>query len=99
MHASKTMLVIRQVYDWVEAALWAGLLAFVIYFLICVVPNLPEMTRHAEAMRVLKIAAENRAYCEKWGMQPGTHAHARCTIDLQELRRSIAQNLADDDAF
>jgi len=42
MNSSKTMVVIRQVYDWVESALWAGLVAFVIYFLINVVPNLPR---------------------------------------------------------
>ena len=99
MNPSKTMVIIRQVYDWVESALWAGLLAFVLCFLIHVAPNLLEMTRHAESMRILKIAAEDRAYCENWGMKPGTHAHARCTIDLQALRKSIARDLADASAF
>jgi hypothetical protein len=93
------MVVIRQVYDWVESALWAGLVAFVIYFLINVVPNLPEMTRRAESMRALKIAAENRSYCERWGMKQGTREHALCTIDLQELRTSIERNLSDEGVF
>jgi signal transduction histidine kinase len=93
------MVVIRQVYDWVESALWAGLVAFVIYFLVNVVPNLPEMTRHAVSMRALKIAAENRSYCEKWGMKQGTHEHARCTVDLQELRTRIARDLSDEGVF
>ena len=99
MNPSKAMVVVRQIYDWVESALWAGLVAFVIYVLINVVPNLPEMTRRAESMRILRIAAENRAYCEKWGMRPGTQAHARCTIDLQELRKSIARDTSDEAVF
>jgi hypothetical protein len=86
-------------YDWVESALWAGLVAFVIYFLINVVPNLPEMTRRAESMRALKIAAEKRSYCERWGMKQGTREHALCTIDLQELRTSIERNLSDEGVF
>jgi len=57
------------------------------------------MTRRAESMRALKIAAENRSYCEKWGMKQGTHEHALCTIDLQELRTSIARDLSDEGVF
>jgi hypothetical protein len=99
MNPSKTMIVIRQVYDWVESTLWAGLLAFVIFFLISVVPNLPEMTRGAETTRILKIAAENHAYCEKWGMKPGTHAHTLCTSDLQALRKGIERDRSDAGVF
>jgi hypothetical protein len=86
MVSSKAMTVVRQVYDWVESALWAALLACVVCFVINVVPNLPETTRRAESVRALKIAAENRSYCERWGMKQGTPEHSRCTIDLQQLR-------------
>ena len=99
MVSSKAMAVVRQVYDWVESALWAALLAFVIYFVIHILPNLPESVRHAESMRALTIAAENHSYCEKWGMRSGTHAHSLCTIDLQQLRKSIQHDLADDGVF
>ncbi len=99
MNPSKAMVIVRHVYDWVESALWAGLLAFVVYFLIDIVPNLPEMTRRAESLRTLQIAAENHAYCEKWGMKQGTQAHTRCTIDLQAFRQSIQRELSDDGVF
>lgn len=99
MNSSNAMVVVRQVYDWIESALWAGLIAFVIFFLVDVVPNLPEAARRAESMRALKIVAENRAYCEKWGMRSGTHAHALCTVDLQELRKSIECDLSEDGVF
>jgi hypothetical protein len=90
------MIVVRKVYDNVECALWAGLLSFVIYFATMIAPNLPEMARRAESLRALKTAGENRAYCEKWGMKPGTHEHAVCTMDLRQLRRKIKQDLADE---
>ena len=53
----------------------------------------------AESMRAPKIAAENRSYCEKWGMRSGTREHTLCTIDLQALRKSIQLELSDDGAF
>jgi hypothetical protein len=95
MNSSRAMTVVRQVYGHVECALWAALLAFVIWFLAFVLPNLPATTRRAEHVRASIVAAENRAYCEKWGMPPGTHAHMLCTTDLQELRRTIERDRAD----
>jgi hypothetical protein len=50
-------------------------------------------------MRALKIAAENRSYCEKWGMKSGTHEHALCTIDLRQLRKSVERDLSDEGVF
>jgi hypothetical protein len=99
MVSSKAMTVVRHVYDWVESALWAVLLAFVIYFVVNILPILPENARHAESMRALKIAAENRSYCEKWGMKSGTHEHALCTIDLRQLRKSVERDLSDEGVF
>ncbi len=96
MNSSRTMIVVRKVYDNVECALWAALLSFVIYFATIVAPSLPEMARRAESMRALRTAEENGAYCERWGMKPGTREHAACTMDLRELRHKIGQDLADD---
>jgi hypothetical protein len=95
MRVSKTMLIVRQVYDWIEAALWASLASFVICFLIFVAPNVPEMARRAENARVLKESAENRAYCVQWGMKDGSREHTLCTIDLREFRRKIEKDLGE----
>ena len=94
MNSSRTMIVVRKVYDNVECALWAALLSFVICFVSFIAPNLPEMARRAESLRAVKTAAENGAYCEKWGMKPGTREHAVCTMDLRQLRRQIEDDLA-----
>jgi hypothetical protein len=96
MNASKTMIVVRKVYDNVECALWAGLLSFVIYFATIVAPSLPEMARRAESIRALRATEENGAYCERWGMKPGTREHTACTMDIRELRAKIGQELADE---
>ncbi len=96
MDSSKTMIVVRKVYDNVECALWAVLLSFVIYFVTCIAPKLPEMARRAESLRALQTAAENRAYCEKWGMTPGTREHALCTMDLRQLRKQIESDFAEE---
>ena len=89
------MVVIRKVYDYVESVLWASLAVFVSYFLIFVVPKLPEIRSRAESIRMLRVSAENSSYCEKWGMKPGSHDHTLCKMDLQELRDKIEQELAD----
>lgn len=94
--SSPTMIAIRKTYDTIEYALWAILAAFVIYFLIYSAFNMPEMMRRAESARAADHAAENSSYCEKWGMKPGTHEYTLCTMDLQEFRKQIEREDADD---
>jgi hypothetical protein len=96
MVSSKTMIVVKKVYDNVECALWAGLLSFVLWFVTCVAPNLPETVRRAESLRALKVVEENSGYCERWGMKEGTREHALCTIDLRQLRQRIENEFAAD---
>ncbi len=96
MIPSKAMAVVGLVYDCVECGLWALSVAFVLYFVIFLLPHLPENARRAESIRALNIAEENRAFCEKWGMKQGTHEHLLCTMDLQQLREKIRQDSADD---
>lgn len=95
MKYSKTMIIVRQVYDWVESALWAGITAFVIFFVIYIAPNVPEFAMRAEAIRAMNNAEENRTYCDKWGLKRGTLENLHCTMDLQDLRKKIEQDLAD----
>jgi hypothetical protein len=96
MNSSRTITVVRKVYDNVELALWAALLAFVIYGVTCVAPNLPQAARRAENLRALKIAEDNSSYCERWGLKRGTQEHTLCAVDLYELRKRIEQEFADE---
>jgi len=88
--------IIVRIYDNVHAALWAGLLAFVAYFIVIVAPKIPEAAATAQSQRVLEISAEHHFYCEKWKMGPGTQAHDQCILDLQAFRASIERRFADE---
>ena len=52
-----------------------------------------------ERQRAQQIVEENKFYCEKWGMRAGTHEHTLCTLDLQAIRATAEQRIADDLAF
>ncbi len=99
MTSEKTRTVVHRLYDEVNLALWATLVAFVVVFVSFLALELPQARAKIEAARVLKISAENRAYCEKWGMRAGTRAQAQCVLDLQELRARIRQRLVDETQF
>lgn len=97
---SRTLTIVHRIYDEVHAALWALLVAGALFFLAVVAPRIPEYRAQAERQRIAEIAAENRSFCEKWGMPAGTQRHMQCTLDLGALRASIARRMADeDDAF
>jgi hypothetical protein len=93
------MTVVRKVYDYVECFLWANLFVFLGYFLIYIVPDLQEIRSRAESIRILKLSEENGAYCEKWGIKPGTHEHTLCKNDLQGLREKVEQEFADEQSL
>jgi len=50
------------------------------------VQQAPQVRAAAERQLAAETAAENRAYCEKWGKRAGTREHAACTLDLDEIR-------------
>jgi hypothetical protein len=43
-----------------------------------------------------ELAAENKAFCEKYGMRAGTQAHTSCVADLQAIRDSQAERINRD---
>ena len=54
----------------------------------------PQVRAATEQQMGAEIAAENRAYCEKWGMRAGTREHAACTLDLDEIRARHSKRFA-----
>ena len=90
---------IDRAYVEIETALWAGLLAFAVFFFAAVLPRMPEQAARAESERILAMSDENHRYCEKWGKREGTAEHDACVLDLQQLRRSIEQRFAESVAF
>jgi len=83
----------------VDTALWALVVAFVIFFAVMVAPKMPEYRAKQELIRARQIAAEHDGYCRKWGMAPGTHEHTVCAMDLQEFRTRVEQRVVDETSF
>lgn len=99
MKSDSTMKLLRAVHDEVRLALWATLIAFLIYFAVFVAPKLPELRAAAEWTRLQKVAAENEAYCAKWHMGLGTAMHSECLSDLRQLRADIEDEFAAEAQF
>ena len=81
---NKTQEFVIRIYDNAHAALWAALLAFVLYF---------AVVAKAESQRVLEISAEHNFYCDKWGMGAHKQAHDQCILDLQAFRAQVEKRI------
>lgn len=82
------------VYRAIERFLWAfapvpALLLFLNY------PSIEAARQQAETDQAMAIAAENKDFCMKWGMVPGTAEHASCIIDLVGIRARTEQLVRD----
>ena len=68
-------------------ALYATVTALALWLVIHF-PDMAAARSQAYAHEILAVDQENHDYCEKWGMQAGTHAHMVCVLDLKELRQT-----------
>jgi hypothetical protein len=86
-------------YDNVHMALWATLIAGLIYMGMFGVPSMLAAQSANEAHRILAIEAEDALYCGRWGMGIGSSKHAACMSDLKRFRHSVEKQIADDSFF
>jgi hypothetical protein len=93
---TKVRRIVEAAYDNVHAALWATLCIFLLYAIVFIVPSIPAARTRMKLQRLSEIAAENRFYCEKWGMPVGTHRHVLCTLDLQTIRANVERRIDPD---
>lgn len=49
-----------------------------------------------EQQRSAEIAAESRAFCEKWSTPAGTERHAQCVANLQTVRDNQTKRFEED---
>lgn len=96
MTSSKTIALLRAIYDEVHLALWAALMALVIYFSTFVAPRLPQARATAERIRLEEIGAEDQAFCAKWGMGRLTAMNGQCLLNLEEFRTKVEERIARD---
>ena len=96
--ARKSWTAIHRVSDTIHIAFLSLLAAFLVMFIVNF-PRILDAQASAQRQHVLEIAAENRFYCEKWGMKSGTREHTQCTLDLQEIRARVEQHVSEDLAW
>ena len=91
--------IVSHVYDNVELALWATLIAFVIYFITFTFPKMPEIQAQNARIRAEKIAAENTSLCEKLSIKRGTDGYDQCLLDVGEFRWKVEKRIYDETAW
>lgn len=88
---------IGRIYDNVELALWAGLVAGVAAFAVFVAPGIQAALQRNEAQQAAAFERECDFYCTKWGLAHGTRRYSACVTDLHQFRTSVLQQSAADD--
>jgi len=91
--------VVGRIYDAIELALWASLIAGLVVFALFVVPGMPAAQQRSAAARAAEFEHACDFYCSKWGMPSGTHRHEQCMADLKQFSRAIAKRLEEDNPF
>jgi hypothetical protein len=100
MKSNKILELFSHVYDNVHAALWAILLAFVIYLGLFVIPMLPSIREQYQRVRAQEIADENALYCNKLNMKVRTQAYKECLLVLGDFRLKVEQRIfSENDDF
>jgi hypothetical protein len=90
---------IRRVYDHINTALWGGLIAFLLFFVVAILPYVKEGRAAYEAKLAADTSAENDSYCRRFHLIPATDAYRSCLDDLQRLRISVEKRVAADFEF
>jgi hypothetical protein len=84
---------VLNVYDNVQFALWAMLIAGLVVFAVFDAPNLLADLARYDGLRANEIQSEDAFYCRKWGMVPGGKHFEGCMSDLQQFRRSVEKQI------
>jgi hypothetical protein len=99
MSSVKIRQLVRRIYDRVETALWALMIASIVLFIVFILPKVPDIRANIVSMRAEEIAAENADFCERLGMRAGTREHGRCLIDAGAFRLKVEQRLDEEYSF
>lgn len=87
---------LQRTYDQVEVALWASLVACLIFFAVYVLPHVPEHREYQQALTSQELERENAYYCKRWNFVPSTREYDLCMSDLQTFRRAVVARFERD---
>jgi hypothetical protein len=80
-------------------ALWGGLGAALIIFIIFTLAFAKERQTASEALEAAEMAAQNDHYCQRFNFIPGTENHRSCVDEIQSLRASIQKRTDEKYSF
>ena len=95
MKSNKILDLVIRVYDNVGLALWAILLASVIYL----VPMLPALRAQYQGIRAQEIGDENALYCKRLNMKVRTQTYNDCLLVLGDFRLKVEQRIYNESDF
>ena len=95
MKSHKFWEIVSRANDTVETPLWAALLAFAIYAVVFIIPNVSENQAQREKIRIEEVAEENALICEKFDMKRRTDKHNQCLLDIGQFRLSVEKRVLD----
>lgn len=84
---------LARLYFEINLALWAALLAGIVFFFAFVAPDIPAIQRRAATAEAARFIGQCSFYCEKWGFARGSLKHSQCMQDLKQFRREIQKGL------
>lgn len=99
MNDNRIWPLVGRIYDGIELALWASLIAGLVVFALFIVPGIPAAQQRSFAARAAAFEHECDFYCSKWGMPVGTPRHEHCMSDLKQFSRAVVKRIEEDDSF
>jgi hypothetical protein len=69
-----------------DDALTTLLIVCAMWLAALILPQLAALRLDVDALHTQVVANENDAFCEAWGLTPGSRDHAQCTADLDRIR-------------
>lgn len=99
MKSGKNRQRVGHIYECVETMLWSLMVASIAYFVVFILPKVPEIRASTASNRAEEIAAENAGLCEKLGMKPSTREHQDCLIEVGAFRLKVEQRVDDEYNF
>jgi hypothetical protein len=99
MNDQRSWPLVGRIYDAIEIALWASLIAGLAVFAVFVVPGIPAAQQRSAAVQAAAFEHECDVYCSKWGMPAGTRRHEQCMSDLKQFSRAVAKRIEEANWF
>src|ERR1035437_2269151 len=99
MKSSKARELVSRIYDNVEIALWAMLLAFVVSFVAFILPKVPEIRAQGERIQADEMVAENASICVTQHRIRANEMYNQCLLDVGAFRVKVEKRFNDQNEF